>query len=196
MSIRSDDVNVRVLQAALTLFGRQGLRRTSMADVAAEAGISRATLYLRFSDKQAVSKAIAGWLVERALAAAQAAWQPAASLADNLEATILAKDLMFFRLLHASPHGAALLAAESDLARTHGQELDERFKVLLAHRAREAEGAGADLSVFGGAESFGAFLATAAAGLKHETQDEADYCAAVRRLSAVAAAACRPSGKA
>ena len=196
MSNQSEDVNARVLQAALTLFGRQGLRRTSMADVAAEAGISRATLYLRFSDKQALSKAIAGWLVERALAMAQAAWQPAASLAANLEATILAKDLVFFRLLHASPHGAALLAAEADLARTHGQDLDERFKALLSHRAREMEGAGVDLGVFGGAESFGVFLATAAAGLKHETQDETGYRAAVHRLSAVVAAACRPFGKA
>ncbi len=195
MSNQSDNVTARVIHAALTLFGRQGLRRTSMADVAAEAGISRATLYLRFCDKQALSKAIARWLVERALELAQAAWQPAASLADNLEATILAKDLMFFRLLHASPHGAALLAAEADLARTHGQDLDERFKVLLTQRAREAESAGADLSVFNGAEGFGAFLAIVAAGLKHEAQDETDYRAAVHRLSAVIAAACRSFGK-
>ena len=191
MSNQSDDVNARVLQAAMTLFGRQGLRRTSMAEVAAEAGISRATLYLRFSDKQALSKAIAGWLVERALAMAQAAWQPARGLAANLEAMILAKDLVFFRLLHASPHGAALLAAEADLARTHGQDLDERFKLLLACRARDAERAGAELGVFGGADGFGAFLAIAAAGLKHEAQDEAGYRAAVHRLSAVIAAACR-----
>lgn len=191
MSNLSQDVNIRVLQAALTLFGRHGLQRTSMADVAAEAGIARATLYLRFRDKRALFEASADWLVAHALSLAEAAWQPEAPFAENLEATILAKDLPLYRVLHASPHGAALLAADSELTREHAQRLDAGFAALLERRAHEVSGQGADLAAFGGPEGFGAFVATAAAGLKHETHTEAAYCAAVRRLSLVVAATAR-----
>ncbi len=189
MSVSSQDVNTRVLQAALTLFGRHGLQRTSMADVAAEAGIARATLYLRFRDKRALFEALADWLVATALSMAEAAWRPETGLAENLEATILAKDLPLYRLLHASPHGAALLAKDAELTRKYAQRLDAGFAALLERRADEMRSQGADLAAFEGPPGFGAFLATTAAGLKHETHAEAAYCDAVRRLCLVVAAA-------
>lgn len=191
MSNSSQDVNTRVLQAALTLFGRHGLQRTSMADVAAEAGVARATLYLRFRDKRALFEALADWLVANALSMAEAAWQSEARLAENLEATILAKDLPLYRLLHASPHGAALLAMDAELTRKYAERLDASFAALLERRADEMRSQGADLAAFAGPQGFGAFLATTAAGLKHEIPTEAAYCDAVRRLCLVAAAAAR-----
>lgn len=186
MSSPSHDVSRRLLRAALTLFARHGLQRTSMADVAAEAGVARATLYLRFGDKRALFEGLAGSLVADALGDAEAAWAPGEVFAANLEATILAKDLPLWRLIHA-PHGAELLAADADLTRGHAERLDRGFADLLARRA--AGQAGLDLGVFEGAEGFGAFLAMAAAGLKHETLTETAYVAAVRRLCAVAARA-------
>ena len=45
-----------------------------MVDIAREAGIARATLYLRFSEKRAVFEALAAALVDEALVAAEAAW--------------------------------------------------------------------------------------------------------------------------
>ena len=59
MSIVSDQSVRRVLEAGLTLFSRHGFKRTSMADIAREAGVARATLYLRFADKRAVFEALA-----------------------------------------------------------------------------------------------------------------------------------------
>lgn len=191
MPTSSQDVNARVLQAALTLFGRHGLQRTSMADVATEAGIARATLYLRFRDKRALFEALADWLVANALSMAEAAWRPEAPLAENLEATILAKDLPLHRLLHASPHGAALLAVDADLTRDHARRLDAGFMALLEQRAQEALRQGADLAAFDGPKGFGAFLAIAAAGLKHELRAEVAYVDAVRRLCLVVSAAAR-----
>ncbi len=163
-----------------------------MAEVAAEAGISRAALYLRFRDKRSLFDGLADWIVNRALSMAEAAWRPKASLAENLEATILAKDLPLYRLLHASPHGAALLAVDAELTRDHARRLDAGFAAVLERRAREVSSQGADLAAFDGPEGFGAFLATAAAGLKHETQTEPAYRDAVRRLCIVVSAAARP----
>jgi AcrR family transcriptional regulator len=193
MSIVSDQSVRRVLEAGLTLFARHGFRRASMADIAREAGVARATLYLHFADKRAVFEALAASLVDDALAGARAAWREGDAFAENLEATILAKDLGFFRLMRSTPHGAELLALDVELTNAHAQRLDDGMTRLLADRAEAAAAAGgADLSPFGGPAEFGLFLALTAAGLKHETRTEADYLAAVRRLCRVTATAARP----
>jgi len=189
MSSSSHELSRRVLNAALTLFARHGFQRTSMADVAADAGVSRATLYLRFRDKRSLFEELATLLVTDALTAAEAAWTEGVSLAGNLEETILAKDLPMFRILHASPHGAELMAVDAELTRAHAQRLDDGFLTLLTRRAATAEAGGADLSAFNGVSGFAQFLATTAAGLKHEARTEPAYCAAVRRLCVVTATA-------
>jgi len=185
----SKDATVRVLQAAVTLFARYGFQRTSMADVAAEAKVARATLYLRFRDKRALFEGLAEWLVDEALLAAEAAWSEDAGLTANLEGTILAKDLPLWRLLHA-PHGSEMLALDADLTRRHVERLDQGFAAILSRRIGGQ--AGLDLGIFDGAPGFGSFLATAAAGLKHETRTEDAYVAAIRRLCAVSARAANP----
>ena len=196
MSSVSEQTTRRVLDAAATLFARHGFQRTSMAQVATEAGVSRATLYLRFRDKRSLFEALAESLVASALAAADAAWDPAATLADNLEATVLAKDLPLYRLLQASPHGAELLAVDAELTRAHAERLDRRFAVLLAERAAAAAHSGADLGAFDGPDGFSLFLATTTAGLKHEARTEAAYRDAVRRLCVVTARAMTLSARA
>ena len=197
MSIVSDHTVRRLLEAALTLFSRHGFKRASMADIAREAGVARATLYLRFADKRAVFEALAASVVDDALAGAEAAWRDDALLAENLEATILGKDLRFFRLLRATPHGAELFDLDADLARVEAARLDAGFTALLVRRATAAARAGAAIDVLGGAAEFAAFLSVTASGVKYETRTEDDYRAAIRRLARVtaAAAASKPGDK-
>jgi AcrR family transcriptional regulator len=45
-----------ILDAALRVFGQYGYRRTSMDDIAREAGIGKGTIYLSFASKEEVSK--------------------------------------------------------------------------------------------------------------------------------------------
>lgn len=186
MSSLPKDATDRVLHAAQVLFARYGFQRTSMADVAAEAKVARATLYLRFRDKRALFEGLAEGLVDEALLAAEAAWSEDAGFTENLERMILAKDLPLWRLLHA-PHGSELLALDADLTRRHVERLDQGFAALLSRRAGEQ--AGLDLGVFDGVLGFGSFLATAAAGIKHETRTEAAYVAAIGQLCAISAKA-------
>ncbi len=185
----SDDVTARLLSASYTLFTRHGFQRTGMADVARAAGVARATLYLRFRDKHALFQALAAQVVRTALDDAEAAWVHGAVFADNLLATILAKDLPLWRMMHA-PHGAELLLIDAAQTRAHVETLNREFAAILARRAPEA-----GLEVFGGADGFGAFMAMNAAGLKHEAQTEQDFVTAVRRLCRVAARACGADGR-
>ncbi len=194
MSIVSDHNLRRMLEAGLTLFSRHGFKRASMADIAREAGVARATLYLRFADKRAVFEALAASVVDDALAGAEAAWRDDATFADNLEATILGKDLRFFRLLRATPHGAELFDLDAELARVEASRLDAGFTALLVRRADAAARVGADIDAFGGAAEFAAFLSVTASGVKYETRTENDYRTAIRRLARVTAAAASTPG--
>ena len=189
MSSSSDPGLKRILAAALTLFGRHGFQRTSMADISREAGIARATLYLRFCEKRAVFEALASLLVDEALARAEAAWVPGAPLSENIAATLLAKDLGFFHILKGTPHGAELLELDGELIAAHVARLDSGFAGLLARRGREVVQEGADLTVFDGADGFAAFIADAGSGLKHEAPTEEAFRSVVARLARVSARA-------
>jgi TetR/AcrR family transcriptional regulator, repressor for uid operon len=49
-----DDTQTRILNAALAVLSEFGFRKSSMEDVARAAGVSRVTLYRRFTDKDAL----------------------------------------------------------------------------------------------------------------------------------------------
>jgi AcrR family transcriptional regulator len=53
----SEPTNARVVRTALELFLAQGIRKTSMDDVAAAAGVTRVTIYRHFRDKQELVRA-------------------------------------------------------------------------------------------------------------------------------------------
>lgn len=183
-----------MLDAGLLLFSRHGFKRANMADIAREAGVARATLYLHFADKRALFEALAASVVDDALAGAEAGWRKGASFAENLEATILGKDLGFFRLMRATPHGAELFDVDAELARVQASRLDAGFTDLLIRRAKTAAQAGANIEALGGAMEFAAFLSVTASGVKYEARTEEDYLKAIRRLARVTAAAAGETG--
>jgi len=190
MSNLSDLNRIRALDAALVVFARYGYQRASMADIAREAGVSRPSLYLWFENKPALFNALADHLKVEALNGAQAAWSPDVDFAANLEATILAKDLTFYTLLHASPHGAELMSVDAALTASMVAELDAGFAATLAARASEAAAAGQiDLAAFEDAADFGRTLALLASGLKHEVRSEAAWRDSVKALCRMTARA-------
>ncbi|KAA1428528.1 TetR/AcrR family transcriptional regulator [Nocardioides antri] len=52
--VDDDPTSSRILDAACALFARVGIQRCSMNDVAAEAGVSRITVYRRFASREAL----------------------------------------------------------------------------------------------------------------------------------------------
>ena len=49
--------DVKIIESALQVFMRYGIRRTTMNDIAAEAGLVRQTLYTAYSSKNEVLRA-------------------------------------------------------------------------------------------------------------------------------------------
>ena len=172
-----------MLEAALSLFARYGFARTSMAEVAREAGVSRPWLYLHFDGKPALFRAMAENLVATALEGAALAWAAQdGPVEERLAAAVLAKDLPLFRL-DRSPHGAELLAVDAALTERFAARLEDGSASLLARLMREA---GLAFAALDGVDAACLLIVRLAAGLKHEMRDEAEYVAAVRRLCRLA----------
>ena len=76
----------RVAAAALEEFAEHGIRRTSMEDVARRAGVSRMTVFRRFSSKQRLVEIVIAREVNRGMQELDLLWEGAETLEDRLVA--------------------------------------------------------------------------------------------------------------
>lgn len=102
--------NERLLQAAFACVARYGIAKTTVEDVAREAGVSRATVYRQFpgGKDQLISETIR-WESDRFLAELAAAIQDAPDFATTVEEAIffarnaLAQHAVFQKVLETEP---------------------------------------------------------------------------------------------
>ena len=64
----------QITQAAITVFSKKGFNSATMSDIAAEAGINKATIYLYFDSKESLIQSIAEYLFDREIADLEAAY--------------------------------------------------------------------------------------------------------------------------
>jgi len=81
--VRRDPV-ARILDGLLHALGRYGVQRVSMTDIAAEAGISRGTLYRYFSTKEDILAALGTHVLDELRTALKMATDPALTPVDQL----------------------------------------------------------------------------------------------------------------
>lgn len=78
----ADDLDTRILDAALAEFETYGLRRVSVEDVAKRAGVARTTIYRRFTNKEQLLQAVILRECRRFLTAIAEATEDLASAED------------------------------------------------------------------------------------------------------------------
>ena len=105
-----DNRRERLLDAAADLFVRHGFDKTTVADVAREAGIGKGSVYLHFDSKEAVLEA----LMLRELHALSEAWYEAV-MADPRGGTLGGMYKATLRGLHRSPFMAAMMSRDGTL---------------------------------------------------------------------------------
>ena len=152
----------RILEAALDQFAAYGFSRTSMADIAKAAKMSRPALYLHFGNKEEIFRATLVTILGRAWDRAQVCLSnpPAARGRSpiELEGEIAAQLTEFLQRYHGdlmelfmeTMHGDDLLAAEhsrskdilEDAARRSRAGLTRFFSELTAGGAFDAERSG------------------------------------------------------
>lgn len=171
-----------ILDATTALIRERGLRAVTMADIAARAGIGRATLYKYFGDAEAILRAWHEREIGRHLGEvgviAEGRGDPGARLAAVLERYAL--NAQSGRGGHDADM-AAVLHRDERVAAAH-----RRLRRLVAGLIREAAAAGAVRDDMGPDELAAYCLAALAAA------GELGSAAAVRRLVALTLAGLRP----
>lgn len=127
----------RVLQAALSLLLREGIKGTSMEAIAREAGIAKATLYAQFADKEAVLGGILEDLSGALSQAFDAGMASPAPLPQRIGAAMAGKYGVATRLVAGSPFARELLSSHGNMPpQLHA--LDERNNQQILSALRQA----------------------------------------------------------
>ena len=99
-----------IIETAMQLFIRYGVKRTSMNDIAIEAGISTQTLYNFFANKDAVLQGTIRLLADRVIAGIQAGVKKTKSLSEQLDVVFEHIAIKHFDLLDTSPNAEEIIA--------------------------------------------------------------------------------------
>ncbi|SHL11352.1 transcriptional regulator, TetR family [Bradyrhizobium lablabi] len=137
-TIEGSDKRDRILDAAQRLFVRYGVKRTSVDDVAREAGIAKGTVYLSFNSKAELFAAIADRLCANTLADARRIVLQATPLSERLVGILDCYIGAPHRLVAQSPHIAELTASKEALAAAAFDTLDQQIRALLGTLLNEA----------------------------------------------------------
>jgi AcrR family transcriptional regulator len=89
LAVETAQTSGRILDAAERCMARYGLRRVSMGDVAAEAGVSRGSVYRYFPDRDALVDAVLERTADRFVAASEPDLDRAPDLAGQVAAAVM-----------------------------------------------------------------------------------------------------------
>lgn len=166
----SNDQKTRTIQdAAIALFSRYGFRKTAMLDIAREAGISRASLYLSFCSKEEVFRSVSIRLHETAMTGVEAALAGPGGALERIECALSAFMLGLTGPITQSPHGQELVDANMALAADITAAAKARLREGVSRElVRAAETGEIELAGLGvSASVLARMIVSAADGFKH-----------------------------
>lgn len=120
-----------ILEAAQIVFARYGVSKTTMSDIAREAGVARQTVYNAFATKNEVLREVVRLEIKRSIAATQEAWAATRSLEERIEAFHQNGPLRWYQVLCSSPEMADLLEGMNDIANEEMQRGEAAWKTLF-----------------------------------------------------------------
>ena len=94
------------LDTAMSVVARDGMKRTTMADLAHAADVSRQTLYDRFGDKDGVLASVIHHIAERTARDLRSAFAERSGLSDKIDAYFEIAVWPMFDLMNAMPDAA------------------------------------------------------------------------------------------
>lgn len=139
MASKSEDKRRRIVAAATSLFNRYGFKRTSVDQLAAEAGVAKPTIYAYFDDKEAIFRAVVEAVCDEMVSGAKDASARDAPIEERLAAMLSAKLTRYFELVLASPHAAELVDSHGTIGAEIVQRADRAYLALLVRVIEESE---------------------------------------------------------
>lgn len=160
----------RIVDAAIRVFSRYGVKRTTMNDIAGEAGIVRQTLYNAFANKDEVLRAAIRLHTDRSVAAIKAGSAEATDLGDTLDILFEHMVVRPYELINATPHADDIVSGFNDAAREEIAVAGERYRALieslLVSHAKEIRALGLTT------HQLADFVQRSAVGCKHDARNK------------------------
>jgi len=128
--INMNDRDQKILDAAIDVLSRYGVRKATMGDIAEQAGISRPTLYARFSNKEEIMAAAMQLISDRVVREVKEAWAPATTISERIDIFLDCAIVRFFDQIKQMPDARDLMASYWDQG-TEAQHAIEQGKVDL-----------------------------------------------------------------
>lgn len=174
----------KILDAAMRVFTRYGVRKTTMADIAGEAGVARQTLYNVYANKEDVLRGTIRHSMAQSLADIEAAFAGTPDLAGRLDIILDHLVVRPFDMITASPEADDLIngvnAACVDELAVVGQRFREVLERVLAPRATAVAKSGMTVP------ELADLIFTAGKGAKTQARDRAHLLALVASLKTMA----------
>ena len=101
--------NHKIVTAAANMFARYGYSKTTMGDIATEAGVARQTVYNAFPGKEEILRAVARQAGEDTFAAVMEIWSKAGSIEEKLTAFHEIGPIKWYEAIRAAPDWADLI---------------------------------------------------------------------------------------
>lgn len=131
-----------ILEAAFKTFMSYGFKRTTMADIAEAAGISRPALYLLFKNKNDIFRAGFMTIVEDILATMESILEGEGALPERVTNAVVAGMITPFKDFHGTPHGEELFDVKQSLAADLGNDWFARMQGLIRNAMDRAAASG------------------------------------------------------
>ncbi|VAV94789.1 Transcriptional regulator, AcrR family [hydrothermal vent metagenome] len=132
------DKQTRVIEAAFGCFSAYGFKRTTMADIAKAAGMSRPALYLLFAGKRDIGRAIITEMKTASLQNAAAVLAEARPFSERLRDALHFRETAFLETIEGSRHGQELFETGMELAADILLDGEQRFSKILQKALRKA----------------------------------------------------------
>ena len=127
-----NDTESKLVGAATQLFAQYGVKRTSMAEVAEGAGVSRQTLYSLFSSKDKLLAVTMQSIIDGIIADLERDWQQCDSVEQVLDVYFKHSVYKPFELLQKTPDIADLIRGIGEETRKVARKADTDKTKLLA----------------------------------------------------------------
>lgn len=108
--------DTKIVEAASRVFARYGVSKTTMNDIATEAGVARQTLYNAYANKDEVLRATVRAAIAKTTAEIEEAWRNEHTFARLLDHFFEHMPLKWYDIVKSSPEAADLMDGINDVA--------------------------------------------------------------------------------